>query len=102
MDRGDSGSLSQLAHEIIDSKDPPFSAPQLLTILVESKRSLRSEVFQKLFVKISHTCAKKFGLKIKRRLLIRAPTYNKRMVSDLTMYAKKLIVGMDLPAPLSA
>ena len=30
MDRGDSGSLSQLAHEIIDAKDPPFTAPNYL------------------------------------------------------------------------
>lgn len=67
-------------------------------MLTECKRVLRCKVFDKLFAKVSRTCEKKSSLRIKRRLLIRAPTYSHRTVADLTRYAKGMILSTYRPA----
>ena len=85
------GSLGHLAHEIIESPNPKFNAPQLLTILTECKRVLNTLTFEKLFVKIKQTCLRKFGLFIVRLIPINTPSYSPNAIACVLSCAKKLV-----------
>ena len=58
-------------------------------------------IFEKLFVKIKHTCFRKFGLFIVRRIPIKAPLYSPKAIASILSYAKTLVHNMKLPIPLS-
>ena len=96
----ESAEVQQVASEIITCRRIPFSAPQLVHVLVESKSLLATMTFDRLYAWVAKYVSDGCKLRLPRRIPFQVPSYSPALMSRVRTAALKHVNTLPFPTPV--
>ena len=93
----DSNSLSEHAQHIVDHPKTLGSVDDLLGFMARAKKYAKGSLFERLFTAIAGRARMEWGVVIKRRLVVKLPTYEKNFHQKISTSLRSAALGASLP-----
>ena len=93
----ESNSLAEHAQHIIDHTKTSGSVDNLLGFMARAAKYVKGSLFERLFTAITRRASMEWGVDIKRRLVVRLPTYEKSFHQRISSSLRSAALRASLP-----